>query len=214
VTTLGSLRATLAAVGRLPGDRPVQRALAVIVALASLTGLSLLVLQRFSPGDLVGLALGAGGFALGQRRPGLGVAVAALAPIVAAASGGSPMLVWTITVFAAVSVTLRGLGPVLVGVGVGAANYAAFLIADRSGWADPQALLGAAVPIAGAAVGAALSGRSALQAERDRRRLDVQATREAEVRRRIAEERLRIARDLHDTVGHQLAVVSMHLGNR
>jgi len=103
---------------------------------------------------------------------------------------------------------------VLVGVGVGAANYAAFLIADRSGWADPQALLGAAVPIAGAAVGAALSGRSALQAERDRRRLDVQATRESEVRRRIAEERLRIARDLHDTVGHQLAVVSMHLGNR
>ncbi|MCM3696357.1 sensor histidine kinase [Microbacterium oleivorans] len=37
-------------------------------------------------------------------------------------------------------------------------------------------------------------------------------TREAEARRRVSEERLRIARDLHDTVAHQIAVISLHAG--
>jgi signal transduction histidine kinase len=37
-------------------------------------------------------------------------------------------------------------------------------------------------------------------------------SREAEVRRRISEERLRIARDLHDAVAHQIAVISLTAG--
>lgn len=36
--------------------------------------------------------------------------------------------------------------------------------------------------------------------------------RQAAVERGVAQERLRIARDLHDGVGHQIAVVNMHLG--
>lgn len=37
-------------------------------------------------------------------------------------------------------------------------------------------------------------------------------TREAEARRRVTEERLRLARDLHDTVAHQIAVISLNAG--
>ncbi|MDO4887912.1 MAG: histidine kinase [Actinomycetaceae bacterium] len=37
-----------------------------------------------------------------------------------------------------------------------------------------------------------------------------EATREAEAVRRVSEERLRTARDLHDIVGHQLSVISMN----
>ncbi|GAA2184213.1 hypothetical protein GCM10009785_31180 [Brooklawnia cerclae] len=37
-------------------------------------------------------------------------------------------------------------------------------------------------------------------------------TREAEARRRVTEERLRIARDLHDAVAHQIAVISLNAG--
>jgi signal transduction histidine kinase len=44
------------------------------------------------------------------------------------------------------------------------------------------------------------------------RTLDAVATRESLVRRSVAEERVRIARDLHDSVGHHIAVLSMHLG--
>lgn len=38
------------------------------------------------------------------------------------------------------------------------------------------------------------------------------ATREIEATRRVTEERLRIARDLHDVIGHQVAMLSLHLG--
>ncbi|GAA1948920.1 sensor histidine kinase [Agromyces allii] len=37
-------------------------------------------------------------------------------------------------------------------------------------------------------------------------------TREAEARRRVSEERLRIARDLHDAVAHQISVISLNAG--
>ena len=37
-------------------------------------------------------------------------------------------------------------------------------------------------------------------------------SREAEARRRVSEERLRIARDLHDTVAHEISVISLHAG--
>jgi signal transduction histidine kinase len=41
---------------------------------------------------------------------------------------------------------------------------------------------------------------------------DRRETRQAQARRTISEERLRMARDLHDSVGHGLAVISMHAG--
>ncbi|MGC5173206.1 histidine kinase [Microbacterium sp. DT81.1] len=37
-------------------------------------------------------------------------------------------------------------------------------------------------------------------------------TKESEARRRVSEERLRIARDLHDAVAHQIAVINLHAG--
>lgn len=37
-------------------------------------------------------------------------------------------------------------------------------------------------------------------------------TRELEAQRRVAEDRLRIARDLHDSVAHQIAVINLHAG--
>ncbi|BBH71742.1 two-component sensor histidine kinase [Actinoplanes sp. OR16] len=45
----------------------------------------------------------------------------------------------------------------------------------------------------------------------DRARL-AEASRESEAQRRAAEERLRIARDLHDVLGHQLSLISVQAG--
>jgi signal transduction histidine kinase len=45
--------------------------------------------------------------------------------------------------------------------------------------------------------------------ERARR---AEETREAEARRRVTEERLRIARDLHDAVAHRISVISLNAG--
>lgn len=50
---------------------------------------------------------------------------------------------------------------------------------------------------------------TALVAERAER---AEATREQEASRRVAEERLRIAQDLHDTVAHRISVISLNAG--
>lgn len=81
---------------------------------------------------------------------------------------------------------------------------------------DPAYLLGyelaSTVAIMGAAIALGDGTRQRREGARQRRRiavLDAQA-REAEAAERTARERTRIARDLHDAVGHHLSVVSLH----
>jgi signal transduction histidine kinase len=62
------------------------------------------------------------------------------------------------------------------------------------------------------AAGDASRTRRAYQAEVERRALRAEAEREAEAARRVTEERLRIARDLHDVIGHQLALIHVQAG--
>lgn len=68
-----------------------------------------------------------------------------------------------------------------------------------------------AVAFATAAGDGARSHRAYIEAVTERAER-AERTREAEARRRVTEERLRIARDLHDTVAHQIAVVSLNAG--
>ncbi len=63
-----------------------------------------------------------------------------------------------------------------------------------------------------AALGDAVRTRRAYIAEITGRALRAEATREAEASRRVAEDRLRIARDLHDVVAHQISVISLNAG--
>lgn len=77
---------------------------------------------------------------------------------------------------------------------------------------DPQVLQsGFAVAFAAAAGDATRSRREYVSALAERAERAEQ-TREAEARRRVSEERLRIARDLHDAVAHQIAVISLNAG--
>lgn len=59
------------------------------------------------------------------------------------------------------------------------------------------------------AIGDAGRSRRAYIAEVEQRALRAEQTRDAEARRRVAEERLRIARDLHDVVAHHIAVIKV-----
>jgi signal transduction histidine kinase len=59
------------------------------------------------------------------------------------------------------------------------------------------------------AAGDAARHRRAYLAEAQQRALRAEQEREADTRRRVAQERLRIARDLHDSVGHHLALISV-----
>jgi len=60
------------------------------------------------------------------------------------------------------------------------------------------------------ALGDAVRSRRGWQAELDRRLRLADEEREQEARRRVAQERMRIARDVHDALGHAVAVISLH----
>ncbi|MEV6349887.1 histidine kinase [Actinoplanes sp. NPDC051851] len=81
--------------------------------------------------------------------------------------------------------------------------------------ADRFAPIGATMVLwttAAAGLGAAVRVRHLrIAAIEDRARWAME-TREVEARRRVAEEQLRIARDLHDVLGHHVAVVRLHTG--
>src|SRR5262249_59139890 len=61
-------------------------------------------------------------------------------------------------------------------------------------------------------LGDAVRSRRALAAEAAERLRVAREEREAEAARRVAEERLRIARDLHDTVAHSMATITVQAG--
>ena len=62
------------------------------------------------------------------------------------------------------------------------------------------------------AVGEAVRSRRAFVAAIEERALRAEHTREQEARRRVAEERMRIARELHDIVGHHIALINIQAG--
>ncbi|ASQ94148.1 histidine kinase [Streptomyces sp. 11-1-2] len=63
-----------------------------------------------------------------------------------------------------------------------------------------------------AATGDAVRSRRAYVAAIEERAVRAERTREEEARRRVAEERLRIARELHDVVAHHIALVNVQAG--
>ncbi|MEU6375186.1 histidine kinase [Streptomyces sp. NPDC046909] len=156
--------------------------------------------------------LAGGGVALSWWRPWAGLVVASAASFAVTAVGHDPLSVWMMAVLVLFSVTLRGKQP-LTATGIVAAFFlGAFMTVGgfRGG-----AVVGAAAifsAVAGGATGAALRIHREHWRTLEERAESAIATREIEAIRRVTEERLRIARDLHDVIGHQVAMLSMHLG--
>jgi signal transduction histidine kinase len=132
------------------------------------------------------------------------VDVVAPGPVVAS------ILTVMITVFGVGS--RQGRTPALV---VGAAAVVAIgsvlLIAPppESRGIESLILLTALVAFAAAGGVAQYNGRAFIQSITERARR-AEETRESEAERRVAEERLAIARDLHDVMAHQIAVINLH----
>ena len=101
-------------------------------------------------------------------------------------------------------------------IGIAAAAVLAVLtlslLASIGGVFDPRSIqFSVTIAFAAAAGDATRSRREYIVAVTERAERAEQ-TREAEARRRVSEERLRIARDLHDAVAHQIAVISLNAG--
>lgn len=171
------------------------------------------VLDSAAGAGWVVLALAA---VVGRRyRPRLAVLVslaAAVASLLTVGVLATPLIGLLVTIYAAARYTDRrtaALGWVVV-VAVLVAVTATLPLA---GWE----LLRAVVQITAATGFAAAAGdgtrsRAAYVAALLERAQHAEESRETEARRRVAEERLSIARDLHDVVAHQIAVINLQAG--
>lgn len=80
------------------------------------------------------------------------------------------------------------------------------------GWSYPVAIFVGGWLLIALATGAGMRARRAYVAEVQARVRLAERSRDEEARRRMAEERLQIAREMHDVVGHSLAVISLQAG--
>jgi signal transduction histidine kinase len=102
--------------------------------------------------------------------------------------------------------------PVWIGSSFGGAAILSVVHGAVNGWSWPLAVFaGAWLCLAGAA-GFALDARRRLLSESRARAEWARRSRDEEARRRMVEERLQIAREMHDVIGHSLAVISLQSG--
>jgi signal transduction histidine kinase len=148
--------------------------------------------------------------AAGRRFPLGTVAIAVIGSVVLMADGMAYPLTLP-AVFYALYLVALGAGPgrtLTVGVTVKAALLGASLI-THPGITGFVILLWAALAVT---TGSAARSHRAFVAEVEKRARQAEQAREGEANRRVAEERLRIARELHDAVGHHVALINVQAG--
>jgi signal transduction histidine kinase len=165
-------------------DRSFDALAGVLVAVAG----GVLALHRRAP--LAALAVTTSALALYSLReyPDSPVSLTVITAVFAVALARGPTKAW---VPAAASMA------VLAVTAFQDSRFAALF----ASWAAASVLLGGSV-----------RGRRAERAALEERARHLAETREEEARRRVAEERVRIARDLHDSVAHTLASISVQAG--
>jgi len=92
---------------------------------------------------------------------------------------------------------------------VAGALYLSAVLWTGDGWWEPEVLGTVAWIGMATAIGDATRSRRAYIAEVVERARRAEQTREEEARRRVVEERVRIARELHDVVAHHIAVIKV-----
>jgi signal transduction histidine kinase len=147
-----------------------------------------------------------------QRRPLEVLAISAIAAeVFLAETGGSwgvlILLAPLIAVYTVVDLVERRRGLIVAACALAALALAHGIL--KEGHLGPQNLAFLALGAVAIAAGDSARNRRAYLAEVEQRAERAELERERDAGRRVAEERLRIARDLHDSVGHHLAVISV-----
>jgi signal transduction histidine kinase len=155
------------------------------------------------------------GLILVRRRWPIPVLVVGLSAVVlVTAIVGRPTALIPATVVLLFNVAVRSDRSTSIRAGLAgiAALLCCIAILMSSEFFGPELLAGLAWPALAVAAGDAVrSRREAIEAA-DERAARAEATREQEARRRVAEERLHIARELHDVVAHRIAVINVQSG--
>lgn len=195
-----------------PDDRWVFRGTAAVVLLACAIESGRVVTSGAGPGPGVAVAATVLAVIMAPWSPWVALALAAVAPVLGGLSGWPPIVTWSCAVLLLFAVSSREGHPVRAAAIIAPGVVVGTLLAPGEGGAVPTALGALISVVAGAATGAGLRVQHQYRASLEQRAADALATRELEAERRVAEERMRIARDLHDVIGREIAVVSMQIG--
>ncbi|TCU83613.1 signal transduction histidine kinase [Curtobacterium sp. PhB42] len=195
-----------------PDDRWVFRGTAAVVLLACAIESGRVVAADAGPGPGIAVAATVLAVVAAPWTPWTALGLATVAPVLGGLSGWSPIVTWSCAVLLLFAVSSRQGHPVRAAAIVAPGVVIGTLLAPGEGGAVPTALGALISVVAAAAIGSGLRVQHQYRASLEQRAADAVATRELEAERRVAEERVRIARDLHDVIGHEIAVVSMQLG--
>ncbi|MGW4434660.1 sensor histidine kinase [Streptomyces sp. NPDC004596] len=166
------------------------------------------------PLGLVLMTLAAAALVLRRRFPKGVLAVTGTASLVESLTGDprAPVAMAAVVALYTVAATTDRTTTWRVGLLTMTVLTAAAMLAGPMPWYAQENLGLLAWTGIGATAGDAVrSRRAVVQAIRERAER-AERTREEEARRRVAEERLRIARDLHDVVAHHIALVNVQAG--
>ncbi len=158
-------------------------------------GCAALLWRRRSPCSVLLIAVGCGVLfqVLGVRESPL-VTSPVVVSIYSVAAGTDRRTAWTMATASAA---------VLVGAAV---------VSDPASWLSPDNAAMLAWTALPAAVGDGVRSRRAYVAAVEERAEHAERTREEEARQRVAAERVRIARELHDVVAHHIALINAQAG--
>jgi signal transduction histidine kinase len=168
--------------------------------------------RRLDVAGYVLIAIAGASLAMCRRRPAVvvGIVTTVLGIYLLRHYVGGPVFVtgwiglfflsWRTTRRAAV-IGAVALCSVLIVAGVVAGAHALLLHLVFVGWSAAAVFLGEAV-----------RNRRNYLAELEERARYLEHTRDEETRRRVAEDRLRVARDLHDSVAHAMATINVQAG--
>lgn len=166
------------------------------------------------PLALVLMVLGAAALVFRRRAPKTVLAFTGTLAVVESVTGDprAPVAMSAVVALYTVAATTDRTTTWRVGLLTMAVLTATAMLAGPLPWYAQENLALVAWTGIGATAGDAVRSRRAVVGAIRERAERAERTREEEARRRVAEERLRIARDLHDVVAHHIALVNVQAG--
>ncbi|MEU8851511.1 sensor histidine kinase [Streptomyces sp. NPDC048564] len=164
--------------------------------------------------SLVLITLGAGALVFRRRAPMTVLAVTGTVSLIESVTGDprAPVAMSAVIALYTVASTTDRTTTWRVGLLTVTVLTGAAMLAGPLPWYAQENLAIFAWTGIGATAGDAVRSRRAVVTAIRERAERAERTREEEARRRVAEERLRIARDLHDVVAHHIALVNVQAG--
>ena len=123
-----------------------------------------------------------------------------------------PLILAVVTALATVTLAGQRRWAIAAAVMIMVTALAVGWITDGEDWSHPRPLAIVALCALAIALADATRNRRAYVAAIEERARRAEASREQDALRRVADERLRIARDLHDVLAHHIAVINVQAG--